>query len=72
MNSNLDYSDDARPMSDVPAAELAAIAGGVNFSLWDASAGVGVVFTSNGVRYSTGDGHFRGQDGKIIPPEVPL
>jgi hypothetical protein len=72
MNSNLNHSDTAPLLSEVPAEELNATAGGLNFSLWDASNGVGVVFTSNGVRYSTGDGYFRGQDGKIIPPEQPL
>lgn len=72
MNSNLNHVDVAGPMTEVPTEEMSSIAGGLNFTLWDPSSGVGVVFTSNGVRYSTGDGYFRGQDGKIIPASVPL
>jgi hypothetical protein len=55
MNSNVNHCDNGRLLSEVPAEELNAIAGGINTSLWDEASGAGVIFLSTGqILYSTG------------------
>jgi hypothetical protein len=57
MNSNLNHSDNARLLSEVPAEDLAAIAGGINLTLWDSSSNTGVMFLKTGqILWSTGNG----------------
>jgi hypothetical protein len=63
MNSNVNYPDNTRLLSEVPAEELAAIVGGAeNLMLWDEKTGVGVKFTTDrGIVYSTVRKEFWGQ-----------
>ena len=56
MNSNVNYLNTAPLLSEVPAAELDAIAGGFNDMFFNYKTLTGVVFADNGIFYMRGDG----------------
>jgi len=56
MYSSLNYHDTARLLSEVPAEELDAIAGGANSILYDVGTKVGVTFQDWGIEWTTSDG----------------